>query len=84
MDDKLQEAINRARKRAQRGNRTERITVRVSPEEKRIIYDKFGGPSGLRDFGVGITSAAAVDLYIEDFRERLDVLKAMKAADEAD
>lgn len=83
MDESIQKAINRARSKFHE-NRTEMITMRVSPEEKQLIEEKFGGPAGLRDYAVGVSAKAAVDLYIEEFEERLNVLKAMKAADEAD
>jgi hypothetical protein len=78
MDKEFQEAINKARRLKKRGNRTARINFRVSPEEKRIIEEKFGSASGLRDFALGISAAAAVDLFIEDFQERLKLLEELK------
>lgn len=74
----MQEAINRARRSKQQGNRTARINFRVSPEEKRIIEEKFGSASGLRDFALGLSAEAAVDLFIDSFREKLEKLEALK------
>jgi len=83
MDESIQKAISRARSKAHE-YRTAMITMRVSPEEKRLIEEKFGGPTGLRDFAVGVSAEAAVDLYIEEFEERLKVLRAIRKADGAD
>ena len=78
MDEKLQKAINKARFSKKRGNRTERINFRVSPEEKRIIEERFGSASALRDFALGISAAAAVDVFIDDFRKHLELLETLK------
>jgi hypothetical protein len=82
MDESIQKAISRARSKVH-DNRTAMITMRVSPDEKRLIEEKFGGPAGLRDYAVGVSSSTAVDVFIDDFRERLERLERVKA-DEVD
>lgn len=79
MDDRIQEAINTARnKKVKRGARTEVISMRVSPEELKMIEYKFGDVAGLRDFAVGVTAPVTVDLFIDEFRERLEQLEKLK------
>jgi len=79
MDKKIQKAINKARNKHHE-NRTEKVAMRVSPEEKRLIYERFGGPAGLRDFGLGLSSAGAVDFFIDDFRAKLETLEEYKSS----
>jgi len=70
MDKRISLAIQRGRN-ANHGTRTEVMSARVSPEEKQIIEEKFGGMAALRDYAVGVSAKVAVDVFIDDFKERL-------------
>lgn len=70
MDERISLAIQTGRSAAH-GARTEVLSIRVSPEELRIIEEKFGGMAGLRDYAVGVSAKVAVDIFIDDFKEFL-------------
>ena len=82
MDETIQKAINKTRLSKKRGKRTVIISMRVSPEEKRIIDKRFGNPAAMRDFALGISAAAAVDFFIDDYRERISKLEEFKKLQE--
>ena len=71
MDERISLAIQTGRKKAAQGPRTKVLAMRVSPEEEQIIEEKFGGRAGLRDYAVGVSAKVAVDIFIDDFKDRL-------------
>jgi hypothetical protein len=70
MDKRISLAIRTGRN-ANHSPRTEVLSIRVSPEEKKIIEEKFGGMAALRDYAVGVSAKVAVDIFIDEFRDRL-------------
>jgi hypothetical protein len=55
------------------GKRTIQVKILVSPEERKLIDQKFGGPSGMRDFALGITDKQIMDLYIALFQKSIEI-----------